>query len=88
MVEAMTIPLYAFVRGDSMVLIVLADADHTIAELCLRTQRAAAVRVAPAASADVYLGNRRLSPELTVSEAGLTPLDRIELVPREAATDA
>jgi len=77
----MMIPLLGFVRGDSLGMIVLVDDEHTIAELALRAQRAAAVRVAPAARASVYRQGVRLSPELTVAAAGLTPLDRIDIVP-------
>ena len=81
----MTIPLYGFVQGDSLGLVVLIDSEHTIAELALRVQRAAAVRVAPFANAGVYFAGTRLSPELTVAGAGLTALDRIDLVPEAVA---
>jgi hypothetical protein len=84
----MMIPLLGFVRGDCLGIIVLVDAEHTIAELALRAQRAAAVRVAPAARASVYRAGVRLSPELTVAAAGLTPLDRIDIVPISDAEDA
>jgi hypothetical protein len=80
----MTIPLYGFVRGDSLGLIVLIDSEHTVAELALRVQRAAAVRVAPAANVGVYFAGARLSPQLTVAGAGLTPLDRIDIVPEDS----
>jgi hypothetical protein len=31
----------------------------------------------------VYLRGQRLNPELSVSEAGLTPPDRVDVVPEE-----
>ena len=77
----MTIPLFGFVRGDSLGLIVLVDTEHTIAELALRMQRAAAMRVAPSSQVGVYFAGARLAPELTVAAAGLTPLDRVDILP-------
>jgi hypothetical protein len=77
----MTIPLFGFVRGDSLGLIVLVDTEHTIAELAVRAQRAAAMRVAPSEHVGVYFAGERLAPELTVAAAGLTPLDRVDIVP-------
>jgi len=84
----MTIPLLGFVRGDSLGLIVLVDSEHSIAELAVRAQRAAAMRVAPAAHASVYFAGVRLAPELTVAAAGLGPLDRVDIVPLTDAEDA
>lgn len=81
----MTIPLYGFVAGDSLGLIVLIDSEHTVAELAARVQRAAAVRVAPSPRVGVYFSGKRLSPELTVAGAGLTPLDRIDVIPEGSA---
>jgi len=77
----MTIPLYTFVRGDSLGLILLVDEAHSIAEVATRAQRAAAMRVAPAARVGVYRAKVRLDPKLTVASAGLAPLDRIDILP-------
>jgi len=88
MAEALTVPLYGFVRGDSMGLILLVDAHASIGELAARAQRAAAVRVAPVARAHVVFEGKRLSPELSVLEAGLSPLDRIDIVPEKGEPDA
>ena len=41
------IPLYCFVAGDSLGVLVLVNDHDTVAELALRAQQAAAVRVAP-----------------------------------------
>ena len=77
----MTVPFFCFVRGDSLGLIVLVDSEHTVAELGLRAQRAAAVRVAPSARVGVYRAGTLLAPELTIEAAGLAPLDRLEIAP-------
>lgn len=77
----MMMPFYCFVRGDSLGLIVLVDSEHSVAELALRAQRAAAMRVAPAARAGVYRRGELIAPELTVAAAGLTALERLEIAP-------
>ena len=46
-------------------------------------QLAACVRVAPRPHAQVYFRGQRLDPQLTVAEAGLAPLDRVDVVPEE-----
>jgi len=77
------VPLYGFVRGDVLGLLVLVRTNDTVAQLCATLQEAAQVRVAPWPRAAVLHGTRRLAPELTVADAGLTPLARVELVPEE-----
>ena len=59
------IPLYGFLQGDTIGLLVLAQPDDTAAVLCAKLQSAAAVRVAP---------------EATVAELALQPLERIDVV--------
>lgn len=75
---AVKIPLYAFVEGDTMGLLVAADGDETVGELAERLAQAAAVRVAPALGDLVYLG-RIIDPSSTVAEAGILPLDRVDV---------
>jgi toluene monooxygenase system protein B len=75
------VPLYGFVRGDTLGLLVLVRTNDTIAQLCATLQEAAQVRVAPWPRAAVLRNAKRLAPELTVAAAGLSPLDRVELVP-------
>jgi hypothetical protein len=81
----MLVPLYAFLHGDSLGILVLAQDCHTIGELADNMQQAAAVRVAPACNSDVYFRGQRLDPAATVAQSGLTALDRVDLVPRERA---
>jgi hypothetical protein len=77
----MLVPLYGFLAGDTLGLIVLVQDDETVRDLAERLQQAAAVRVAPRAGAHVYLRGRRLDPDLTVAAAGIEALDRIDVVP-------
>lgn len=76
----MLIPLYAFVRGDTLGLLVLAQTSDTVQALAASLQQAACIRVPPAKRASVYHAGSLLPPDLTLEQAGLTPLTRIDLV--------
>lgn len=76
-------PLYAFVRGDSLGLVVVVDARRTVEELAAVIQEAASVRVAPRARVRVVARGRSLDLHQTVEAAGLAALDRVDLVPEE-----
>lgn len=75
------IPLYGFVAGDSLGVLVLVDDHDTIGDLALRVQQAAAVRVAPRPRVCVYARGQLLDRDATVKEAGLSALDRIDVGP-------
>jgi hypothetical protein len=80
----MLIPLHGFLKGDTLGLVVLVHDHETIRELASKLQRAASVRIAPTPSAEVYHKGRRLSLDATVAEAGLRPLERVDVVGKEA----
>ena len=82
----MLIPLYGFLRGDVVGLLVLVHEDETIAEAARRLREAASVRIAPdERPAAVYAGDRRLELDATITAAGLGALDRIDVVVEDAA---
>jgi hypothetical protein len=76
-----SIPLYGFVAGDSLGVLVLVDDHDTVGELAHRLSQAASVRVAPRARDSVYAHGKRLDRETTVQDAGLVALDRVDLAP-------
>jgi hypothetical protein len=76
------IPLYGFLQGDTIGLLILAQAEDTVASLADRLQASAAVRVRPRAAMTVLFKDRPLDPRATVSAAGLTALDRFDVVAR------
>lgn len=78
----MPIPLHGFLQGDTLGLVILAEEDETVLSLARKLQRAASVRVRPQPRARVQLLHRGrvLDPALTVVAAGLTPLDRFDVV--------
>lgn len=83
----MLVPLHGFVQGDTVGLLVLVHDTDTIAQLAQLLVDAAAVRVPPAPVARVYRDGRELAPSLTVAGAGLSALERIDLVPEWPAVE-
>jgi hypothetical protein len=75
------IPIYGFVRGDTLGLLVLVRQSDSIAKLTATLTEAASVRVAPTRGARLFAGQRELEPHLSVAAAGLSALARVDLVP-------
>jgi hypothetical protein len=80
LVPRVLIPLYGFVRGDTLGLLVLAQTDDTVLALAASMQQAACMRVAPSKRCSVYCEGALLAPHLTLAEAGLSALARVDLV--------
>ena len=76
----MAIPLYVFVRGDTMGLVVLAGDTESVDELAVRLARAAAPRVVLNGKLRVVHRGKMLSGKLSLGEAGIVALDRVDLV--------
>ena len=77
----MLVPLYGFLKGDTIGLVVLVHDDQPVGDIATSLQQAATVRVAPAPRAAVYHNGKRLDSGITVGAAGLAPLDRVDVVP-------
>jgi hypothetical protein len=73
------IPLYGFLEGDVLGLLILADERQPAAALARSLQDAAALRVAPRADVSVWVKGVRLDPRTTVEAAGLSALDRFDV---------
>jgi hypothetical protein len=74
------VPLYGFLQGDTIGLLVLVHDTDTVAEIARKLQQAAAVRLSPKPGGSVYHEGRPLDPALTVAQAGLTALERIDVI--------
>jgi hypothetical protein len=74
------LPLYCFVQGDTLALVVLAPESERVHELALRLSRAAAPRVTLAGALRVKFRGELLRGESTLTEAGIKALDRVDLV--------
>jgi tRNA A37 threonylcarbamoyladenosine synthetase subunit TsaC/SUA5/YrdC len=73
------IPLYGFLEGDTMGLLVLAQGDDSIAALASKLQAAARLRAAIDGPVTVIYNGKRLDPKRSVAEAGLQPLARFDV---------
>ena len=78
----MSIPLYGFLEGDTLGLLVLAEEGETILELARKLQDAASIRVAREDEIDFVYDGKAIDPELTVAQAGLQALDRFDVISR------
>jgi len=74
------IPLHGFVPGDTCGVLVLVERQATIATLAALLAQAASIRVTPATTSTVRFEGRVLDSSVTVAAAGLSPLDRVDLV--------
>jgi hypothetical protein len=76
----MVIPLYGFLEGDTLGLLVLAEEDETVLELARKLQNAANLRVAHKDGIDLVYSGKAIDPALTVAQAGLQALDRFDVI--------
>ncbi len=73
-------PLYGFVQGDTMGIVVLGRLDATIADLADRLLKATGVRVRGRGAHRVLAGERVLDPAATLRTQAIEPLSRVDLV--------
>ena len=76
----MPIPLYGFLEGDTLGLLVLAEEAETVRELARKLQDAANIRVARNGDVELLYNGKRVDPGLTVAQAGLQALDRFDVI--------
>jgi Toluene-4-monooxygenase system protein B (TmoB) len=79
----MSIPLYGFLEGDTLGLLVLAEEGDTVLELARKLQDAASIRVARNDKIDFVFDGKAIDPGLTVAQAGLQELDRFDVIWRD-----
>ena len=78
------IPLYGFLQGDTIGILVLADEAETMASLARKLESASSVRVAPRPQLAVVVGGCEMAAEATVRQVGLGTLDRFDVIAAEA----
>jgi hypothetical protein len=76
----MPLPLYGFLQGDTIGLLIVADDDEIVGSLARKLQDAASLRVAPNQIARVLYKEGILEPGMTLAEAGFRPLERFDVV--------
>jgi hypothetical protein len=78
----MAIPLYGFLEGDTLGLLMLAEEGETVLELARKLQDAASLRVIRDDKIDFVYNGKAIDPGLTVAQAGLQALDRFDVIGR------
>jgi hypothetical protein len=76
----MLVPIYGFLEGDTIGLVVLVHDYDRVGDIVERIQQAASVRVAPRRGMVAMRGGKALQADLTIAQAGLAPLDRVDVV--------
>jgi hypothetical protein len=76
----MPIPLYGFLEGDTLGLLLLAEESETILELARKLQDAASIRVACNDKLQLVFEGKTINQALTVGQAGLQALDRFDVI--------
>ena len=76
----MPIPLYGFLQGDTIGLLILADDADTLEALAQKLQAAASLRVAARHPVRVVYNDKVMDPAITVAQAGFEALDRFDVL--------
>lgn len=79
----MSIPLYGFLEGDTLGLLVLAEEGETVLEIARKLQDAASIRVARNDKIQFVYNGQAIDPGLTVAQTGLQALDRFDVIWRD-----
>jgi hypothetical protein len=76
----MPVPLYGFLQGDTVGLLILADDGDTLGALARKLQAAASLRVAAREQVRLVYKEKTMDPTMTVAQAGLEALDRFDVL--------
>jgi Toluene-4-monooxygenase system protein B (TmoB) len=76
----MPVPLYGFLQGDTVGLLILADGGDTLEALARKLQAAASLRVAAREHVQVVYKDKTMDPAMTVAQAGFEALDRFDVI--------
>lgn len=82
------IPIYGFLEGDTLGLLILSSPSDSARELVCKMQISAEVRVLKLkANYDLYYKTEMVLPHITVEQLGLKPLDRVDIRIRRECPD-
>ena len=76
----MPVPLYGFLQGDTVGLLILADDGETLEALARKLQAAASLRVAARDQIRVVYKDKIMDQTMTVAQAGFEALDRFDVL--------
>jgi hypothetical protein len=75
----MPLPLYGFMEGDTIGLLILADEQETVRSLGEKLREAASLRVDGRGEMEVFYQGAVLDPATTLNQANIAPLQRFDL---------
>lgn len=81
----MIVPLYGFVEGDTMGLLVLSHKDSTGSEIIAKLADAASARVDPRGPWRLMVRGRDFPPDKTIEDVGIGAFERIDLRRKDGA---
>jgi hypothetical protein len=76
----MPIPLYGFLQGDTVGLLILANEGETLQSLAQKLEDAASLRVASRDRVQVIYNDKAMAPAITIAQAGFQALDRFDVI--------
>lgn len=76
----MLMPVYGFMQGDSLGLLILAHDTDRVSHVIEVIRKSSAIRVQPSGNLKLRHGGRTLENHLTLKEAGVELLDRVDVV--------
>jgi hypothetical protein len=76
----MPIPLYGFLQGDTLGLLILAEESDSIEALAQKLRDAASLRVAAKGPVQVIYNDEAIDPARTVAQTGMQALDRFDVI--------
>jgi hypothetical protein len=76
----MPVPLYGFLQGDTVGLLILADDDETLEALARKLQAAASLRVAARDEVQLVYNDKTMDLTMTVAQARFQALDRFDVL--------
>lgn len=79
----MSIPLYGFLEGDTLGLLLIAEEGETVLDLARKLQDAARIRVTRGDKIQLVYEGKAIDSGLTIAQAGLQALDRFDVIWRE-----
>ncbi len=80
------IPVYAFLEGDTIALLLLATSSDTCDSLVRKLLQMAKARVRPEGEYILLLNGKKQSGEASIKDMELSPLDRIDVRKKRGAT--
>jgi hypothetical protein len=75
----MTLPLYGFVEGDTLGVLILADKEESVESMAKKLRGAVNLRVDAGDDMEIVYQGVVLDPFITLEQAHIAPLQRLDL---------